>query len=149
MKPRATRGGVDDDDDDLVSMQCRCVIRPVRGPPASQALVSRYRYMENDGRGRGEKRFQPRTRDDPPHVRTYLPRLRMRAGTPICRPTPRRSLASRPPIGCQLGKRGGRRRRQGTTERAESDAAVRDEGERTCHHIATSTEHLTISSANP
>ena len=35
------------------------------------------------------------------------------------------------------------------TERAESDAAVRDEGERTCHHIATSTEHLTISSANP
>ena len=61
MKPRATRGGVDDDDDDLVSMQCRCVIRPVRGPPASQALVSRYRYMENDGRGRGEKRFQPRT----------------------------------------------------------------------------------------
>ena len=46
-------------------------------------------------------------------------------------------------------ERGGRRRRQGTTERAESDAAVRDEGERTCHHIATSTEHLTISSANP
>ena len=40
-------------------------------------------------------------------------------------------------------------RRQGTTERAESDAAVRDEGERTCYHIATSTEHLTISSANP
>ena len=37
----------------------------------------------------------------------------------------------------------------GITERAESDAAARDEGERTCYHIATSTEHLTISSANP
>ena len=37
----------------------------------------------------------------------------------------------------------------GITERAESDTAARDEGERTCYHIATSTEHLTISSANP
>ena len=46
-------------------------------------------------------------------------------------------------------ERGGRRRRQGITERAESDAAERDEGGRTCHHIATSTEHLTFSSANP
>ena len=46
-------------------------------------------------------------------------------------------------------ERGRWRRRQGITERAESDAAVRDEGERTCHHIATSTEHLTFSSANP
>ena len=35
------------------------------------------------------------------------------------------------------------------TERAESDAAERDEGERTCHHIATSTDHLTVYSANP
>ena len=33
--------------------------------------------------------------------------------------------------------------------RAESDAAERDEGGRTCHHIATPTEHLTLSSANP
>ena len=46
-------------------------------------------------------------------------------------------------------ERGGRRRRQGITERAESDAAERDEGEQTCHHIATTTEHLTFSSANP
>jgi hypothetical protein len=37
----------------------------------------------------------------------------------------------------------------GITERAERDNAARDEGERTCYHIATSTEHLTISSANP
>ena len=28
--------------------------------------------------------------------------------------------------------------RQGITERAASDAAARDEGERTCYHIATS-----------
>ena len=38
----------------------------------------------------------------------------------------------------------------GITERAESDAAARDEGERACYNIATPTErHLTISSANP
>ena len=46
-------------------------------------------------------------------------------------------------------ERGGRRGRQGITERAERDDAARDEGERTCYHIATSTDHLTISSANP
>ena len=45
-------------------------------------------------------------------------------------------------------ERGGRRRRQGITGRAESEAAARDEGERTCYH-ATSEEHLTIFSANP
>ena len=39
--------------------------------------------------------------------------------------------------------------RQGITERAERDDAARDEGERTCYHIATSTDHRTISSANP
>jgi hypothetical protein len=32
---------------------------------------------------------------------------------------------------------------------AERDDAARDEGERTCYHIATSTDHLAISSANP
>ena len=32
-------------------------------------------------------------------------------------------------------------------QRAESDAAARDEGERACYNIATPTEHLTISSA--
>ena len=38
---------------------------------------------------------------------------------------------------------------QGITGRAERDDAARDEGERTGYHIATSTDHLTISSANP
>ena len=37
----------------------------------------------------------------------------------------------------------------GITERAESDAAARDEGERACYNIATPTEHLAFSSANP
>ena len=46
-------------------------------------------------------------------------------------------------------ERGGRRGRQGITGRAERDDAARDEGERTGYHIATSTDHLTISSANP
>ena len=32
---------------------------------------------------------------------------------------------------------------------AERDDAARDEGERTGYHITTSTDHLTISSANP
>ncbi len=32
---------------------------------------------------------------------------------------------------------------------AERDDAARDEGERTCYHIATSIDHLVISSANP
>ena len=46
-------------------------------------------------------------------------------------------------------ERGGRRGRQGITGRAERDDAARDEGERTGYHIATSTDHLSISSANP